>query len=54
MDIEPSLAVQRPFRPGEFYIQVEDLVGVVHIFDRPEKGLGNRVVVLESCVELEQ
>src|SRR5271166_3375446 len=30
------------------------LIRVVHIFDRPEEGLGNRVVVLNRGVELKQ
>src|SRR5260370_21092590 len=30
------------------------LIRVVYIFDGPEEGLGNRVVVLERCVELKQ
>jgi hypothetical protein len=30
------------------------LVRIVYILDGPEEGLGNRVVVLESCVELKQ
>src|ERR1700737_5103473 len=30
------------------------LVGVVHIFDRPEEGLGNCVIVLNSGVEFKQ
>src|SRR5271166_2647219 len=30
------------------------LIRVVDIFDRPEEGLGNRVVVLDRCVEVKE